>query len=146
MSKEQKDLTIRESVILSLICVPLTIGLVYLLRHLESVSQSGWVWWPALLGFIFSVVGAIAGMSSLVWRYIGPTVRRIGLPIIGTTNLVVNRVLEWVVKFIVYGVFAVLLFWAAGDVFDILDKLSHTEFVTLLIAGVVVCYFFTRNR
>ena len=142
LSTEEKDLTGREGVTLSLICIPLTIGLFYLFEHFEDVWGETWVWWPLLLVFILSVVGSIAGASSLIWRFIGPTVRRVGR----TTNFVVNRVLEWTAKFIVYGVVAFLLFLTVGDVFDTLDNLSHREFITMLVAGVAVCYFFTRNR
>ena len=142
LNTEEKDLTVQEGVTLSLICIPLTIGLFYLFEHFEDVWGETWVWWPLLLVFILSVVGSIAGVSSLIWRPIGPTVRRIGR----TTNPVFDRVLVWIAKFIVYGFVAVLLFLTVGDVFDTLGNLSDREFITMLVAGVAVCYFFTRNR
>ena len=142
MRKEQRDLSVRESATLSLICVPLTIGLFFLFGHFEGVWGTTWVWWPLLLVFILSVVGSITGVSSLIWRPIGPTVRRIGR----TTNPVFDRVLEWIAKLIVYGFVAVLLFLTVGDVFDTLGNLSDREFITMLVAGVAVCYFFSRNR
>ena len=93
---EPSDFTVREKIIVTIIGLPLTYGLALLCGHLEGVDKSGWVWWPSLIGLVFSGALTISCFCSLVWNLLLST------GIISRASLVI----KWIVKIIVYIVFA----------------------------------------
>lgn len=141
MNDVREPLTIRESALLTLIGVPLTVGLAYFLGYLEGVDKFGWVWWPALLSFLFSALAAISGVVSLVGYFIRPTVKRLG----GALKRPVEQMFEWAGKLIAFAVITSVVVWMGIEFFDALDRFSRIDIIAFVFGGLIVYLVLNRN-
>ena len=134
----REPLTLREAARLTFISAPLTVGFAYLLELIEGYDKVGWVWWPALLGFVFSVGVTVAGLASLLRSFIGLTIKRMG----GT----VEGLSDWVGKLVAYIIVVALVIWVATVFIDALDKISRRELAAFVIGGLVVYIALSRRK
>ena len=137
---EPSDFTVREKIIATIIGLPLTYGLALLCGHLEGVDKSGWVWWPSLIGLVFSGGLTIGCFCSLVWNLLLSTgiISRVGL------------VIEWIIKIIVY----IVIVWFGGslvssvgsEILDAFDDLNKRELLFFVLGGFVVYVYLNRDQ
>ena len=130
MSDKSEPTTLREMMLILVISLPLAVGLFFLLDHLDGVDKSGWVWWPALLGFLFSVAAVFSCLVSLAGNYFSPYRRVAG---------------EWTGTIVGYCIAATIILWIVIPFFDALSEVSRRE-VGAFIAGGLLVYCLCKQR
>ncbi|MBT5274966.1 MAG: hypothetical protein HOI80_00330 [Alphaproteobacteria bacterium] len=141
-TEEDDKLTLKQSVVMTLIGVPTTIGFVYLMEYVEGYEKSGWVWWPTLLGFVFSAGSAFTGLLNTVGHMLRLATARVGEHIEGPLEVF----FAWLGKLIGYVIVAALVLWVGHSLFDAVDDFTRNEVVAFLIGGLVVYLFLNRNQ
>ena len=138
-TEEDNKLTLKDSVFMTLIGVPATIGFAYLMGYVEGYEKSGWVWWPTLLGFVFSIGAAFAGTITLI----GHTLR---LAVGEFADGPLEKFFAGFGKFIGYAIVAAFYLWLAYNVFEASNNISKNEIIAFLVGGFVVYLALNRNR
>jgi len=131
MEEDEDELSPKEEFRIFLISLPFTAGGFWLLPYLNGVEKSGWVWWPALIGMVFSVAASVIfGISCagrLVHKWFGLSFGEI------------------ISKFIVAIIIAVIYVWLGYISFDAFDQVSKSEVIAFLAGGAVVYFIATRR-
>jgi hypothetical protein len=138
---EEDKFTLKESVVMTLIGVPATIALAYLMGYVEGYEKSGWIWWPTLLGFLFSVFAALAGSITLIGH-----IMRLA---VGERQLAegpLEKFFSGFGKFIGYAIVGAFYLWIIYGLFEASDNISKNEIIAFLVGGLVVYVALNRNR
>ncbi len=121
-SEVDDKLTLKESVVMTLICVPATIGLAYLMGYLEGYEKSGWVWWPTLLGVVFSAGFTLVGSFSMIGHMV-----HLALGEGGSSGGHLEVFFSGLGKLIGYGIVAAFYLWIIYGLFEASDNISKNE-------------------